>query len=979
MRTIASFALGIEVLFQGSAMAEPSWTSAIVVAQAPEAKKKDAQPALEQQPQPKPSDQQSPQLPAQQQPQATPPQGQEAQPAQEKQQAPSGVTQLPPVKIAPAPAVEPKPKPKPRPRPNIVRQSEPPQPVRTAPPRPMRRKEARPAPAVESAPAPSRAPARRALPSRTAPAPPRAAGAAPAQQEAAAPPEAAAPSEAISPANAISPAEITASEAVAAAEFAQGVPMSPVKGSEVPLDKVPSAVSQVTSAEIERSGSSAIEQTIQQQVPGAIISDINGNEFSTNIQYRGFTASPVEGTPQGLAVYQNGVRINEVFGDTVNWDLIPSSAIKSIAVVSGNPLYGLNALGGALNVTMKDGFYFQGVESETRFGSYGRFQEWLQLGKQAGNFAAYAAVEGIWDSGWRQFSPSEVRRAYLDLGVKDKDTEFHINFTGAENALGVVGPTPVQLLSQNDSAVYTNPQTTVNDLAMLSANGSVKLTDTLTMSGVGYIRSFHQRHVDGNVSDVAPCTGQNSDGTSNGNNTDLLCLQTVNGTEQVVRDQFGRTITTAQHYGPNAVIGEIDRSSNNTNSYGGSLQATSKDKLIGHDNIFIAGGSLDHGNVTAKSRAELGTINTENWVVTGNGLFVASPLDLAPVDVKISTRYYGLYFWDSFDVTDWLTATVGGRYNYEEIDLRDQLNLPGSSLTGNHLYTRFNPVAGATVKFTKNVSAFGSYAEANRAPTPAELACADPAQPCLLQNFLISDPNLKQVVSKTWQAGLRGNLSPFGYGRLDWSVDVFHTDNSDDILNVTSPVIRTRGYFTNAGNTRRQGVEASATYAVKGIRVYANYAYVDATFQSFITLPSPNNPFADEDGNIFVHPGNHLPTIPPHRVKFGFDYSVTDAWSVGADVTLASSQYFFGDESNQNPQLPGYGVVNFRTSYEMWKGVTLYGLINNVFDHKFYTYGTFFDTQIETVSGEAATGLTNPQTVTPAQPFSVYAGVKMRF
>ncbi len=672
------------------------------------------------------------------------------------------------------------------------------------------------------------------------------------------------------------------------------------------------------------------------------------------------------------------MRINEAFGDTINWDLIPDSAIKSIAVVSGNPLYGLNALGGALNIAMKNGFSFQGVESDTRFGSYGRFQEYLQLGKQVDNFAAYAAVEGIWDDGWRQFSPSEVRRAYFDLGAKDKDTEFHINFTGAENALGVVGPTPVQLLANDYSAVFTNPQTTVNQLAMLSANGSAKLTDTLTLSGVGYIRSFHQQHVDGNVSNVAPCTGQNSDGTSNGNNTNLLCLLTVNGTEQYVRDQSGRTITTAQYYSPNDVIGEIDRSSNNTNSYGGSLQTTSKDKLIGHDNIFIAGASLDYGYVKAASKAELGMIDTQNFVVTGNGIFLSSPLDIAPVDVKIATNYYGLYFWDSFDVTDWLTATVGGRYNYEEIDLRDQLNLPGSSLTGNHLYTRFNPVAGATFKFTANVSAYAGYSEANRAPTPAELACADPAQPCLLQNFLISDPNLKQVVSKTWQGGLRGNSSPFG-GRLDWTAGAFRTENFNDIYNATSPVIRTRGYFTNAGDTLREGVEASARYTLKGLSVYANYAYVDATFQSYITLPSPNNPFADADGNIFVHPGDHLPTIPPHRLKMGFDYSITDEWSVGADAVLASSQYFFGDESNQNPQLPGYGVVNVRTSYEMWKGVTVYGLINNVLDHRYATYGTFYDTNIVTVSGAPATSLTDPAMVTPAQPFSVYAGVKMRF
>jgi outer membrane receptor protein involved in Fe transport len=754
----------------------------------------------------------------------------------------------------------------------------------------------------------------------------------------------------------------------------QTVAMTPVKGSEIPLEKVPGGVSQVSSADIQRSGSPAIEDALQQNVPGVIISDVNGNPFATDVQYRGFTSSPVEGTPQGLAVYQNGVRINEVFGDTVNWDLIPSPAINSITVVSGNPLYGLNALGGAVNISMKDGFSFQGAESDTRAGSYGRFQESLQFGKQVDNFAAYVAVEGIWDEGWREFSPSEVRRTYMDLGVKDKDTEFHINFTGAETALGAVGPAPVQLVAQDYNAVFTSPQTTDNQLAMLSVNGSTKLTETLSLSGVAYLRSFHQSHVDGNVSNVAPCNLLN--GGTGYDPGGLLCLQTSTGAIVPVTDQLGNTIPTGKYYGPNATIGEIDYTTNNANSYGGSLQATSKDTLFGYKNLFIAGASVDHGDVKSTSDAELGTLNTQNLVVTGNGLYVASPLDLAPADLKTATNYYGLFFADTLDVTKALSVTAGGRYNYEELLLND---LTGTTLTGGHLYTRFNPMAGLTYKFNSSVSAYGGYAEANRAPTPAELSCADPAQPCLLQNFLVSDPNLKQVVSKTWQGGFRGNFSPFGFGHLDWTAGVFHTEDIDDILNVTDPVIRTRGYFTNAGNSLREGVEAGLKYRLEHFTFNANYAYVNAIFLSNLTIPSPNNPFADTGGNIFVHPGDHIPTIPPQRLKAGFDYDLTDAWKLGADVVLASSQYYFGDESNQNPKLPGYGVINLRTSYEVTNGVTLYGLINNLFDHKYATYGAFYDTQIQNVSGNLSTSLTNADMITPAQPFSVYGGVRVRF
>ena len=552
--TFASFAVGALVFSQGGlAHAEQDLLGAIGAIIVAQATTPEAQPAPAQDTQPTPAQPSQPQG----QPQTTP----------ETPKQP-GVTQLPPVKVNPEPAREAKPKPKPKPRVVEKPERQPPRVVET-PARKVPRAVIRPAPA---------------------PAPAAGGGG-------------------LTPAEAADLAEVAASEA--SAEFAQGVPMSPVKGSDIPLDKVPAAVGQVTSGEIERSGSPAIEQAIQQNVPGAIISDVNGNPFQTNIEFRGFTASPVEGVPQGLAVYQNGVRINEVFGDTVNWDLIPSTAINSIAVVTGNPLYGLNALGGAINVTMKDGFGFQGVESDTRVGSYGRFQEFLQLGKQIDNFAAYGAFEGVWDQGWRHFSPSEVRRAYVDLGVKDKNTELHINFTGAESALGVVGPTPVELLGPDYSAVFTSPQTTTNQLAMLSVNGNTKVTDTVNVSGVAYFRSYHQKHVDGNISDVAPCSGLNADGTASGNNTDLLCLQTTNGTEQYVRDQFGRTINTAQYYGPNDTIGEIDRTTNDTNSFGGSLQGTSKDRLFGLNNIFIGGASFDHGDVKSTSNAELGSLHAK--------------------------------------------------------------------------------------------------------------------------------------------------------------------------------------------------------------------------------------------------------------------------------------------------------------------------------------------------------------------------------
>ena len=189
-------------------------------------------------------------------------------------------------------------------------------------------------------------------------------------------------------------------------------------------------------------------QSLAQSLPGVSLGDQTGNQFQLDINYRGFTAGPVIGTPQGIAVYQNGVRINEVFGDIVNWDLIPQNAINSLTLVPSNPVYGLNAIGGALSLQMKNGFTYHGVEGELSGGSYGRITTSMQAGSQTGNLSGYITADAINDAGWRQNSPSTLRRVFADLGARGDQTEFHVNFTGADNTFGATAATPVQMLSE---------------------------------------------------------------------------------------------------------------------------------------------------------------------------------------------------------------------------------------------------------------------------------------------------------------------------------------------------------------------------------------------------------------------------------------------------------------------------------------------------------------------------------------------------
>jgi outer membrane receptor protein involved in Fe transport len=743
--------------------------------------------------------------------------------------------------------------------------------------------------------------------------------------------------------------------------------ISPVTGSELALAKIPGLAVVLLPEDIERDDAPVPTNVLQQRIPGIVLIDVLGNALGNDVQLRGFSASPLNGTPQGIAVYQNGVRINEVFGDTVNWDLIPMVAVKNIAVLTNNPLFGLNTLGGAVVLQMKSGFTFQGLETDTRLGSFGRKLGAMQGGFQTSNVAGYAAVEIVDDNGWRDASPARAKRLYTDVGVKDSGAEFHLSFSAANNFLGVVGPTPVELLAQRRENVFTTPQSLANQMAMVNLNGTASLSDTLKVSGLLYWRGFHQHRPDGNISEIAGCD-------PSGPNAGLLCAQ-ENGVEQLVQTAAGGSISESVLDG--GIAGRLDRTAVDAQGVGGSVQAVSKAKLFGLDNQLSVGASVDAGRATVGSSSTLGILDPNTLVVSGVGITLGGD-ELAPVSLKIRTDYYGLYFSNTLDLTSRLALTVGGRYNVAKIDLADHI---GDNLNGSHLFSRFNPVAGATYRLIPSLSVYGGYSEANRAPTPAELACADPARPCLLENFLVADPPLKQVVAHTVEAGVRGEVNVVSKpttwssaAKLQWSLGLFRTLSTDDILSVASN-IQGRGFFVNAGDTLRQGVEASIVYRSSKLLVYANYALVDATFQSAIRLSSPNNPAADADGDIQVQPGDRIPSIPRHRVKAGFDYLLTPEWKFGMDAVGVSTQFLRGDESNDNPQLPGYAVVNLHSTYQLTNNIQVYGLVENLFDNKFATFGTFADVK----PLAAARGLTDPRTVTPAPPMAGYAGVKVKF
>ena len=732
---------------------------------------------------------------------------------------------------------------------------------------------------------------------------------------------------------------------------------SPMLGSGIDRDKVPANARVLSLGDLTRNGPASLAGSLAAQVPSVGINDVQDNPFQPDIQFRGFAASPITGTPQGVAVYQNGVRTNEAFGDAVNWDLVPDFAINRVNLVSSNPVFGLNALGGALALEMKNGFNFHGVEAEASGGSFGRREGTLQYGVQSGGWGGYIGGRGFFEDGWRDHSPSSIHQLYADLGAEGEKTSLHLSFAGASNLINAIGPTPVELLAQRRSAIYTFPQATRNDLAFVTLTGEYRPTDTLSLDSNFYYRHFRQRIANGNTTDAQFCT---AGGTALCFGDSATPLLGVNG-------QPPPTLPIA------STLGEIDRTATDTDGLGGSLQLTRTAPVWDHDNHLVVGASLDHGSTDFRATSELGVIQP-NLLVTGTGFVIDQPAgDLAPVTLASTNSYYGLYATDTFDVTQRLALTLSGRYNLAFVRLTD---LGGTALSGDHRFGRFNPAAGATYKITPEVTAYAGYSEANRAPTPLELACADPTHPCVIDNFLVSDPPLKQVVAHTYEAGLRGGFPAFEEGgRITWNLGVFRTDSQDDILNVPSPTLSGFGFFQNAGNTRRQGVEAGLNYRSERWLAAAGYTFLDATFRTPLTLGSPNNPFADPvTGTISVKPGDHLPSLPTHRLKLSLDYFLTRQWKIGGDLIVASGQYLRGDESNQNPKIPGYYVVNLRSSYEITEHAEIFGVIQNVLDAHYETFGTFFDTgQIPFLH------LADPRTLSPAAPLAVFVGARLTF
>lgn len=745
-------------------------------------------------------------------------------------------------------------------------------------------------------------------------------------------------------------------------------------GATLERSKIPYPVQSGTASDLRNMDALSLADYMKQGFSSVSLNDAQNNPLQPDLQYRGFTASPLLGLAQGLAVYQNGVRINEPLGDAVNWDLLPQSAIESLTLSGGaNPLFGLNSLGGSLVIDMKDGFSFEGTSFEYSGGSFGRNLANLEIGANDGSLAYYANVEYFHENGWRDQSSSDAINFYGSLGWRSDFSRINLNFQYGDSELTGNGSSPVELLALRREAIFTGPDITANTMSMVSLDFANTISPGISFGGNLFYRRNDTDSFNGDGSEFAVCGFSAGDGLIEGLEEDDLEILGLDD-DDICDGQFADADAledflnmTATDFGADADysvegFGDDDLSGTGTlsdaainnisdrsqTSQGMDVQWTFSGDFFSTPGQLTVGAAYFSGESTFNSVLELSNIDPLTRVTTGLG--TGTFVDEAATAIATQTRSYSVYLSNTLDLDERLALTFSARLNDTEVDLRDQSGAR-PELNGNHNFTRINPALGLTWQVSDNHNLYANISQSSRAPTPIELACnegvfdlavyyaiergEDPDDiefECRLPNAFLADPPLEDVKTRSLELGARGLL-----GELAYSLGLFHTSNRDDILFQTTG--RQTGLFANVDKTRRVGVESSLTGQWQNLNWRAAYSYIDASFQDDFTVLSPNHAFANGDGEILVRSGDHIPGIPAHQFKLVSNYQIADGFNVGLDVVSNSSQYLRGDESNQLDSIDGYTVLNLRARYRVNDQFEIFARIDNLSDEQFETFG----------------------------------------
>jgi outer membrane receptor protein involved in Fe transport len=661
------------------------------------------------------------------------------------------------------------------------------------------------------------------------------------------------------------------------------VGIAPQPGLGIDREVLPYSVQGASSKTIRQAQAGNLTDFMARDLNGVNVNDISGSPFQNDITFRGFRASPVLGASQGISVYLDGVRVNEPFGDVVNWDMLPEAAIGGMLLVPGsNPLYGLNTLGGAVALTTKSGRSHPGFEAEFSAADNGQKRFDLVYGARLGDhWHALVAATGFDDAGWRDHSAGRIGTLFMKLGRVYGDTDWSLALLGGQSRLRGNGLLPDSLYEDNRRAAYTYPDETRNRLAQATFNLRQTLGEGAELSLTAYTRNSRRDTVNGDASDAFG---------------DYI----AGGTEEApLHPAIFNTTSTRQR------------------SKGAALHwSAEKGK---HQLAF--GATVDRNRVSFVQFEQAAFFSADRGVVADAGE------EREPASsVTGAARMLGMYASDTWTIRPGSNLTLSARFNHARIG-NTLTNDSGQQAPETFTYRKLNPAIGFAQE-VGGASVFGNISQSNRVPTVIELGCADPAQPCRLPVGLQSDPYLEQVVSRTIEAGLRWHA-----GDAALSASLYRTANRNDILFLSAGSSQ-QGYFANFARTLHQGLDLAASKRFGQLDARVSYNYLEAAFDADGQLFTGAR-------DVSITRGTRIAGLPRHTVKLGLDWQPWPALSIGADAQAISSLVTQGNEDGAHPGwgVHGYGLLNLRASYRLNAHWELFARITNVGDRRYESYG----------------------------------------
>jgi outer membrane receptor protein involved in Fe transport len=604
-------------------------------------------------------------------------------------------------------------------------------------------------------------------------------------------------------------------------------------------------------------------------------------------------------------------------------------------------VFGLNTLGGALSITTKNGRTHQGGGIETSYGSWDRKTAAGEFGgvSKDGSVDYFIAGNYFDEDGWRDASPSKVKQIFSKLGWQNDTSRLELSYTGADNNMIGNGLIQEELINGLNSrkVINTSPDQTENTLSFFNLNGSHFINDATQLTANTYYRKSKRATLNGDVNDDFDEDGyyaglDGDDDEVSPADLAIALAACVPGANDNVAEK--------------ACSGALNTSNTKQKGYGFNSQLAFNQPLMNKPNQFIIGGGYDESKTKFTQETVMGRITAARSVSS-----IGVENDEAEVNLHGTTKSYNLFATDTLSLNDYVHVTASGRYNHFNVYNKDQMTEndgTNASLTGNHSFRRFSPAVGLSFTPNKDLSVYGSYNEGMRAPTSMELGCANPDAPCKLPNSMAGDPPLEKIVSKTFEAGVRGNLNQ----DIKWTTAIYRTENHNDIQFIAA-ANPTLGYFSNVGKTRRQGLDAGLAGNAGKFSWNAGYSYLKATYQTPFEITAEGNSEAD-NGEIDVNKGDRLPNLPSHAFKLRMQYAMMPNWTVGSNVNAFSSVYMRGNENNahdgtQNEELEavlasgkvkGYAVVNMDTRYKFNNsGWQVFAKASNIFNKKYATGG----------------------------------------